>query len=250
MSVGGCIVENSWLQNAATVDQSKTPGSTAGSSSFFDHRCLLPASAPSGHRSRAMSGSCRLRRPLRGGIPGLQTVPPRRLAWVSGMECACDVVARAIRLIADGTVGRTSGVSGLAVARLHHSPAGRLLQAVVGAGRRVNTPDAYQTPVLIGTTNLPFGDVTFAAGFSNRFQRHRSPGVRRHTTALRARAAARFGSATASAGTVSLPRPCTIRTEGVFGHLATTRSAGLRRGPRWCAYRRTLRSHGATASSA
>ncbi|CKM63329.1 methylated-DNA--protein-cysteine methyltransferase [Mycobacterium tuberculosis] len=23
-----------------------------------------------------------------GGIPGLQTVPPRRLAWVSGMECA------------------------------------------------------------------------------------------------------------------------------------------------------------------
>lgn len=78
-----------------------------------------------------------------------------------------DVVARAMRLIADGTVDR-DGVSGLA-AQLGYTirQLERLLQAVVGAGPlALARAQRMQTArVLIETTNLPFGDVAFAAGF-------------------------------------------------------------------------------------
>ena len=80
-----------------------------------------------------------------------------------------DVVARAMRLIADGTVDR-DGVGGLA-AKVGYTPRQleRLLQAEVGAGplalaRAQRTQTAR---VLIETTELPFGDVAFAAGFSS-----------------------------------------------------------------------------------
>src|ERR1700737_583866 len=79
-----------------------------------------------------------------------------------------DVVARAMRLIADGTVDR-EGVTGLA-GHLGYTTrqVERLLQAEVGAGplalaRAQRTQTAR---VLIETTELPFGDVAFAAGFS------------------------------------------------------------------------------------
>lgn len=149
-----------------------------------------------------------------------------------------DVVARAMRLIADGTVDR-DGVSGLA-AQLGYTirQLERLLQAVVGAGPlALARAQRMQTArVLIETTNLPFGDVAFAAGFSSIRQfndtvRLACDGT---PTALRARAAARFESATASAGTVSLRRPCTIRLRGCFRPSGRHRGAGLRRGPRWC----------------
>lgn len=151
-----------------------------------------------------------------------------------------DVVARAMRLIADGTVDR-DGVSGLA-AQLGYTirQLERLLQAVVGAGPlALARAQRMQTArVLIETTNLPFGDVAFAAGFSSIRQfndtvRLACDGT---PTALRARAAARFESATASAGTVSLRLPvrAPFAFEGVFGHLARHRGAGLRRGARWC----------------
>ncbi len=80
-----------------------------------------------------------------------------------------DVVARAMRLIADGTVDR-EGVTGLA-ARVGYTTRQleRLLQAEVGANplalaRAQRTQTAR---VLIETTELPFGDVAFAAGFSS-----------------------------------------------------------------------------------
>ena len=80
-----------------------------------------------------------------------------------------DVVARAMRLIADGTVDR-EGVSGLGK-RLHFSDRHlrRLLSEQVGASpvaiaraQRANT-----ARLLIESTDMPFSDVAFAAGFQS-----------------------------------------------------------------------------------
>lgn len=160
-----------------------------------------------------------------------------------------------MRLIADGTVDR-DGVSGLA-AQLGYTirQLERLLQAVVGAGPlALARAQRMQTArVLIETTNLPFGDVAFAAGFSSIRQfndtvRLACDGT---PTALRARAAARFESATASAGTVSLRLP--VRAPFAFEVFSAIwppprcrvakRSAMVRTDARYG-------SHGATASSA
>ena len=108
-----------------------------------------------------------------------------------------DVVARAMRLIADGTVDR-EGVTGLA-ARVGYTTRQleRLLQAEVGANplalaRAQRTQTAR---VLIETTELPFGDVAFAAGFSS--IRQFNDTVRAvcdlTPTALRQRSRPRFG---------------------------------------------------------
>src|SRR6201998_2493608 len=80
-----------------------------------------------------------------------------------------DVVARTMRLIADGTVDR-EGVAGLA-AHLGYTTRQleRLLAAAVGAGplALARAPRAQTARLLIETTNLPFGDIAFAAGFSS-----------------------------------------------------------------------------------
>ena len=158
-----------------------------------------------------------------------------------------DVVARAMRLIADGTVDR-EGVGGLA-GQLGYTTRQleRLLQAEVGAGplALARAQRAQAARVLIETTRLPFGDVAFAAGFFQHppVQRHRAPGVRKHTDdAAQTRAAARFGSGAGTPGTVSLRLP--VRTpfayEGVFGHLAAGAVPGCEE-VRDGAYRRSLR---------
>lgn len=161
-----------------------------------------------------------------------------------------DVVARAMRLIADGTVDR-KGVGGLAQ-RLGYTTRQleRLLQAEVGAGplALARAQRAQTARVLIETTDLPFGDVAFAAGFSS--IRQFNDTVRAVTectpTLLRRNSPARFGRERTSPGTVSLRLP--VRTpfayEGVFGHLAATAVPGCEE-VRDGAYRRTLRlSHG------
>src|SRR4051812_44485802 len=80
-----------------------------------------------------------------------------------------DVVARAMRLIADGVVDR-EGVGGLA-GRLGYSTRQieRHLQAEVGAGPLAvaRAQRAQTARVLVETTTLPFADVAFAAGFSS-----------------------------------------------------------------------------------
>jgi len=80
-----------------------------------------------------------------------------------------DVVARAMRLIADGVVDR-EGVTGLA-GRLGYSTRhlDRLLVAEVGAGplALARAQRAQTARVLIETTDLPFGDVAFGAGFGS-----------------------------------------------------------------------------------
>src|SRR4051812_15646982 len=80
-----------------------------------------------------------------------------------------DVVARAMRLIADGTVDR-DGVTGLA-ARLGYSSRQlqRLLQAELGAGplALARAQRAQTARILIETTSLNLADVAFASGFSS-----------------------------------------------------------------------------------
>ncbi len=80
-----------------------------------------------------------------------------------------DTVGRAMRLIADGVVDR-EGVPGLArrlavsVRHLH-----RLLVEAVGAPplALARSQRAYQARLLVETTDLPFGEVAFAAGFAS-----------------------------------------------------------------------------------
>jgi AraC family transcriptional regulator, regulatory protein of adaptative response / DNA-3-methyladenine glycosylase II len=158
-----------------------------------------------------------------------------------------DVVARTMRLIADGTVDR-DGVTGLA-SRVGYTTRQleRLLQAEVGANplalaRAQRTQTAR---LLIETTDLPFGDVTFAAGFSSirQFNDTVRATYALTPTELRERAQKRFGRGeTTGAGVLSVRLP--VRTpfayEGLFGHLAATAVPGVEE-IRDGAYRRTLR---------
>lgn len=157
-----------------------------------------------------------------------------------------DVVARTMRLIADGTVDR-EGVGGLA-ARLGYTTRQleRLLQAEVGAGplALARAQRAQTARVLIETTDLPFGDVAFAAGFSSirQFNDTVRAVFENTPSALRQRAATRSVSTPNSPGTVCLRLP--VRTPfgyaGVFGHLAAGTVPGCEE-VRGGAYRRTLR---------
>ena len=158
-----------------------------------------------------------------------------------------DVVARAMRLIADGTVDR-EGVTGLA-GRVGYTTRQleRMLQAEVGANplALARAQRSQTARVLIETTDLPFGDVAFAAGFSS--IRQFNDTVRAvcalTPTELRSRAKAKFGRGErVAAGTLSLRLP--VRTpfayEGLFGHLAACAVPGVEE-VREGAYRRTLR---------
>jgi AraC family transcriptional regulator, regulatory protein of adaptative response / DNA-3-methyladenine glycosylase II len=157
-----------------------------------------------------------------------------------------DVVARAMRLIADGTVDR-EGVTGLA-ARVGYTTRQleRLLQAEVGANplALARAQRSQTARVLIETTELPFGDVAFAAGFSS--IRQFNDTVRTvcdlTPTALRHRARSRFESDARAASALSLRLP--VRTpfayEGLFGHLAASAVPGVEE-VRDGAFRRTLR---------
>ena len=160
-----------------------------------------------------------------------------------------DVVARAMRLIADGTVDR-DGVGGLA-AHLGYTTRQleRMLQAEVGAGplALARAQRAQTARVLIETTDLPFGDVAFAAGFSSIRQFNDTVRLvfEATPTFLRKRAAARTGSsksAAVSPGTVCLRLPVRVpfAHEGVFGHLGAGAVPGCEE-VRDGAYRRSLR---------
>ena len=158
-----------------------------------------------------------------------------------------DVVARTMRLIADGTVDR-EGVTGLA-ARVGYTTRQleRLLQAEVGANplalaRAQRTQTAR---VLIETTELAFGDVAFAAGFSSIRQFNDTVRTVCDLTpsALRQRARSRFGRddvGGASAVSLRLPVRTPFAYEGLFGHLAASSVPGVEE-VRDGAFRRTLR---------
>jgi AraC family transcriptional regulator, regulatory protein of adaptative response / DNA-3-methyladenine glycosylase II len=159
-----------------------------------------------------------------------------------------DVVARAMRLIADGVVDR-EGVPGLA-ARVGYSvrQLQRMLLAELGAGpiAIARAARAQTARVLIETTPLAMTEIAFASGFSS--VRQFNDTVRAvfggPPTALRMKAAGatRFSSpsTTSSALVLRLPFRQPLCPNNLFGHLAATAVPGveeLRNG----VYRRTMR---------
>ncbi|WP_030020406.1 DNA-3-methyladenine glycosylase 2 [Streptomyces monomycini] len=166
-----------------------------------------------------------------------------------------DLVARAMRLIADGVVDR-EGVPGLA-ARLGYSTrqVERQLLAELGAGplALARAQRAQTARLLVETTELPMADVAFAAGFAS--IRTFNDTVREvfalAPTELRRRA--RPGAASALPGALALRLPFRqpLCPDNLFGHLAATAVPGVEEW-RDGAYRRTLAlpyGHGIVALS-
>jgi AraC family transcriptional regulator of adaptative response / DNA-3-methyladenine glycosylase II len=164
-----------------------------------------------------------------------------------------DVVARAMRLIADGLVDR-EGVVGLS-ARLGYSTRQieRHLRAELGAGPLAiaRAQRAQTARLLIETTSLPMADVALAAGFSSirSFNDTVQEVFATSPSQLRSRSAG--GGPAAAPGTLSLRLPFRqpLCPDNLFGHLAATAVPGVEEW-RHGAYRRTLRlSHGSGIAS-
>ncbi len=155
-----------------------------------------------------------------------------------------DVVARAMRLIADGIVER-EGVGGLA-GRLGYSTrqVERQLQAELGAGPLAiaRAQRAQTARLLIETTPLPMAESALAAGFAS--VRSFNATVREvfatTPTELRRRAARNGGPGPPGSVTVRLAFRRPLCPDNLFGHLAATAVPGVEEW-RDGAYRRTLR---------
>ncbi|MEU9911096.1 AlkA N-terminal domain-containing protein [Streptomyces sp. NPDC051001] len=156
-----------------------------------------------------------------------------------------DLVARAMRLIADGIVDR-EGVPGLA-ARLGYSTRQieRQLLAELGAGplALARAQRAQTARLLIETTPLPMAEIAFAAGFSS--IRTFNDTVREvfalSPSELRTRAPKKGATAsTPGVLTLRLPFRAPLNPDNLFGHLAATAVPGVEEW-RDGAYRRTLR---------
>ena len=155
-----------------------------------------------------------------------------------------DLVARAMRLIADGVVDR-EGVPGLA-ARLGYSvrQVQRQLLAELGAGplALARAQRAQTARLLIDTTSVPMGDVAFAAGFSS--VRTFNDTVREvfglTPSELRSRASRRSAPAAPGSLALRLPFRQPLYPDNLFGHLAATAVPGVEEW-RDGAYRRTMR---------
>jgi AraC family transcriptional regulator of adaptative response / DNA-3-methyladenine glycosylase II len=156
-----------------------------------------------------------------------------------------DLVARAMRLIADGVVDR-EGVPGLA-ARLGYSTRQieRQLLAELGAGplALARAQRAQTARLLIETTPLPMAEIAFAAGFSSirTFNDTVHEVFALAPTELRARLPKKNPQA-ATPGTLALRLPfrTPLNPDNLFGHLAATAVPGVEEW-RDGAYRRTLR---------
>ncbi|GHI02934.1 DNA-3-methyladenine glycosylase [Streptomyces cellostaticus] len=166
-----------------------------------------------------------------------------------------DLVARAMRLIADGVVDR-EGVPGLA-ARLGYSTrqVERQLLAELGAGplALARAQRAQTARLLVETTPLPMAEIAFAAGFSS--IRTFNDTVREvfalSPSELRARVPQHAADAAGAPGTLVLRLPfrAPLNPDNLFGHLAATAVPGVEEW-RDGAYRRTLRlpyGHGIVA---
>ncbi|MEW1682794.1 AlkA N-terminal domain-containing protein [Streptomyces sp. T12] len=156
-----------------------------------------------------------------------------------------DLVARAMRLIADGVVDR-EGVTGLA-ARLGYSTRQieRQLYAELGAGplALARAQRAQTARTLVETTDLPMADVAFAAGFSS--VRTFNDTVREVYALTPSDLRARTPRDTARRDTpgtlcLRLPFRAPLHPDNLFGHLAATAVPGVEEW-RDGAYRRTLR---------
>ncbi|MER0483840.1 DNA-3-methyladenine glycosylase 2 family protein [Streptomyces sp. Edi2] len=154
-----------------------------------------------------------------------------------------DLVARAMRLIADGIVDR-EGVPGLA-ARLGYSTrqTERQLLAELGAGplALARAQRAQTARLLVETTALPMTDIAFAAGFASirTFNETVREVFALSPTELRQRARPGPRAAVPGALALRLPFRQPLNPDNLFGHLAATAVPGVEEW-RNGAYRRTL----------
>ena len=180
------------------------------------------------------------------GFRACRRCRPDAVPGSSQWDLRADLAGRALREIADGAVER-DGVAGLA-SRLGYSPRQlqRLLLAEVGAGplalARVQRATTART--LVETTDLPFAQIAFVAGFGS--IRSFNDAVRQvfDLTPSQLRARGR------RAGRAGVDAPLTIGVRlafrepfeagQLFGHLIETAIPGVEE---WdgLAYRRTLR---------
>ncbi|HEY0542827.1 MAG TPA: AlkA N-terminal domain-containing protein [Actinoallomurus sp.] len=155
-----------------------------------------------------------------------------------------DLVARAMRLIADGVIDR-EGVPGLA-GHLGYSirQIERQLQAELGAGplALARAQRAQTARLLIETSALPMSDIAFAAGFAS--IRTFNDTVREvfalSPTELRHRVGRGRPAETSGTLTLRLPFRTPLCPDNLFGHLVATGVPGVEEW-RDGAYRRTLR---------
>jgi AraC family transcriptional regulator, regulatory protein of adaptative response / DNA-3-methyladenine glycosylase II len=175
-------------------------------------------------------------------------------------DIRADVVARAMRLIADGVMD-DGGVPALA-SRLGYSvrQVERQLQAELGAGplALARAQRAQTARLLIETSVLPMGDVAFAAGFASirtfndtvREVFALSPSeLRERASRGRAERAPSAASPTLTTLSLRLPFRAPLQPDSLFGHLAATAVPGVEEW-RDGAYRRSLRlphGHGIVA---
>jgi AraC family transcriptional regulator of adaptative response / DNA-3-methyladenine glycosylase II len=154
---------------------------------------------------------------------------PGSPAWNS----RADLVARAMRLIADGVVDR-EGVAGLAQ-RLHYSARhlDRLLMAEVGAGPLglARAQRAHTARTLIETTDLALTEVAFAAGFASVRQFNDTIRVVFADTPTNLRTRGADTPASSNRGTISLRLPHRRPFDGpsVLGFLAARAVPGVER---------------------
>jgi AraC family transcriptional regulator, regulatory protein of adaptative response / DNA-3-methyladenine glycosylase II len=157
-----------------------------------------------------------------------------------------DVVARAMRLIADGVIDR-NGVPGLA-ARVGYSPRQleRLLLAEVGASplALARAQRSQTARILIETSSLSMAEVALAAGFSSirQFNDTIRAVFAMTPTELRLRSRGTASPADQALGALRLRlafrRP--LSPDNLFGHLAATAVPGVEE-VQDRTYRRTLR---------
>jgi AraC family transcriptional regulator of adaptative response / DNA-3-methyladenine glycosylase II len=159
-----------------------------------------------------------------------------------------DAVARAMRLIRDGTVDR-EGVEGLA-RRLGYSvrQVNRLVTAEVGTGplALARAQRAQSARILLETTDLPVAQVAFAAGFASLRQCNDTvrqifadtpTGLRRRVRAARPRAVGGEGTAGIH---LRLPARRPFHPRSLIGFLGTRAVPGVEEGD-GDTYRRSLR---------
>ena len=209
-------------------------------------RPSCPARTPVRHNVRFLPTAAAAQR---AGFRACKRCRPDATPGSPEWDIRADVVGRAMRLIADGTIDR-SGVPGLA-AELGYSvrQLERLLLAEVGAGpvALARAQRAQTARILIETTSLPMTEVAFGAGFASIRQFNDTVravfGV--SPTGLRAgRAAGRAAERSPGELTVRLPFRRPLTPDNLFGHLAATAVPGVEEVV-GATYRRTLRlAHG------
>ena len=222
-------------------------------------RASCPATPPRVDRIRFLPGAAAAQA---AGFRACKRCRPDAAPGSPAWDSRADLVARAVRLLADGVVDR-DGVPGLA-ARLGYSArqVERALLAELGAGplALARAARAQTARVLVETTAVPMADAAFAAGFAS--VRQFNDTVREvfaETPTEMRRRALHAGSGAPAARPASPPdtpdrggaggwQSLSLRLafrdplepSNLFGHLAATAVPGVEEW-RDGAYRRTLR---------